>query len=97
MFRGTTPTLKFTLPFDADGLSCAWITLAQNKKDIIDKPMTECTCAENVITVTLTQEETLLLNCDYKGEKQTAYGSKRTRPQSRRERTIELGDKCEHY
>lgn len=68
MFRGTTPTLKFTLPFDADRLSCAWITLAQNKKDIIDKPMTECACAENVITVTLTQEETLLLNCDYKTE-----------------------------
>nr|DAP68462.1 MAG TPA: hypothetical protein [Caudoviricetes sp.] len=53
--------------------------------------------AENVITVTLTQEETLLLNCDCKGEKQTACGSKRTRPQSRRERIIEWGDKREHY
>ena len=28
----------------------------------------KCTCAENVITVTLTQEETLLLNCDCKTE-----------------------------
>lgn len=68
MFRGTTPTLKFTLPFGADRLSCAWITLAQNKKDIIDKPITECACAENALTVTLTQEETLLLNSDCKTE-----------------------------
>ena len=31
------------------------------------------------------------------GGKQTACGRNRTRPQSRRERIIEWGDKCEHY
>lgn len=68
MIRGTTPTLKFTLPFNTDRLSCAWITLSQNRTIIIDKPMSDCSCSENVVTVTLTQEETLLLNCDCRTE-----------------------------
>lgn len=68
MIRGTTPTLKFTLPFNADRLVCAWITLAQNKKDIINKPMSDCSCGENIVTVTLTQEETLKLDCNCRTE-----------------------------
>ena len=68
MFRGTTPTLKFTLPFAVDQLECAWVTLAQNKTVIIDKAMNECTCSDNAITVTLTQEETLKLDCNCRTE-----------------------------
>lgn len=70
MIRGTTPTLKFTLPFAVDQLECAWVTLAQNKTVIIDKSMNECTCSDKVITVTLTQEETLKLDCNCRTEMQ---------------------------
>ena len=64
MIRGTTPTLKFILPFSVEQLECAWITLAQNETAIIDKAMSECTCSDKAITVTLTQEETLKLDCN---------------------------------
>ena len=64
MIRGTTPTLEFTIPFDTELLAEAYITLAQNKTVVIDKKLSECQCSENVITVKLTQEETLKLQCN---------------------------------
>lgn len=63
MIRGTTPTLEFTIPFATSQLAQAYVTLSQNKVAIIDKPLTECQCDGNVLTVRLTQEETLKLRC----------------------------------
>lgn len=62
MIRGTTPTLEFTIPFDTNLLEEAYVTLAQNKKIVIDKSLSECRCSDNVLSVKLTQEETLLLS-----------------------------------
>lgn len=64
MIRGTTPTLEFTLPFDTDILAEAWVTMAQNKEVVLDKQMSECQCSGNVLTVKLTQEDTLALKCN---------------------------------
>lgn len=65
MIRGTTPTLEFTIPLDTDLLAEAYVTISQNDAVVIDKPMDECDCKGNKITVKLTQEETLKLQSDY--------------------------------
>ena len=64
MIRGTTPTLEFTLPFDVGILAEAWVTMAQKGEVVLDKQLSECQCGGNVLTVKLTQEETLSLKCN---------------------------------
>lgn len=66
MIRGTTPTLEFTLPFEVSNLSTAYITLAQNGRIVVEKCMDECKCGKDILSVQLTQEETLKLDCNYK-------------------------------
>jgi hypothetical protein len=66
MIRGTTPTLEFELPFSVSDLSEMYISLAQKIAGvcsvIVDIDMARCTCAGNVVSVKLTQEETLKLS-----------------------------------
>lgn len=64
MIRGTTPTLEFVIPFDTGQIAEAFVTLSQNGKVLVDKPLSDCACNENKLTVKLTQEETLKLQCD---------------------------------
>lgn len=59
MYRGTTPTHTFTLPFEASQLSEAYITYAQNNQVVIEKTLSECTIDGKNLSVTLTQTETL--------------------------------------
>ena len=62
MIRGTTPTLTFILPCQVSDLAEYWITISQKYENIkIDKTSADCTAEDNVISVTLTQEETLRL------------------------------------
>lgn len=61
MFRGTTPTLKFTLPFAANTIAEGYVSIAQNRQVVVDKPISDWSIADNTVTVTLTQEETLSL------------------------------------
>ncbi len=61
LFRGTTPTLKFTLPLEVSTLSDAWITLAQNGCEVITKKLADCNASGDTLTLTLTQDETLML------------------------------------
>lgn len=62
MIRGTTPTLTFTLPCQESDLAEYWITISQKYENIkIDKTSADCTAEDNVISVTLTQEEMLRL------------------------------------
>ena len=61
MFRGTTPTLNFKLPFAADTIADGFISIAQNRRVVIDKPISDWIISGNTIKVTLTQEETLRL------------------------------------
>lgn len=64
MYRGTTPTLRFTLPFDTSELAAAWVTLAQSGKVVIDKPMADCVLDGYTLSVTLTQQETIRLTAE---------------------------------
>ena len=41
VIRGTTPRLEFTLPFDVDQLSEAYVTLSQNGEIVVDKALNE--------------------------------------------------------
>lgn len=64
MIRGTTPTLEFTIPFETSLLAEAWVTLSQGGVEVLNKELEDCTCDTYKLTVRLTQEETLLLDCD---------------------------------
>lgn len=68
MIRGTTPTLEFAIPFDTSVLSEAWVTLSQNNVVILNKELKDCTCDDRKLSVRLTQEETLKLDCNCKTE-----------------------------
>lgn len=68
MIRGTTPTLEFKIPFDTSLLAEAWVTLSQNGVVILNKELEDCSCGENTLSVKLTQEETLKLDCERKTE-----------------------------
>lgn len=61
MYRGTTPTHTFTLPFNASEITTIYITYAQNGNTKIEKTLSDCTIAEKTISTTLTQAETLSL------------------------------------
>ena len=68
MYRGTTPTLRFSLPFDTSTLDAVWVTIAQGGKVIINKKKSDCDLNGKDISVTLTQEETLALKAENKTE-----------------------------
>lgn len=76
MIRGTTPRLEFTLPFRVDIIEAAYVTFAQAREVVIDKPLTDCECEEEKIICTLTQEETLRLSCGCKTEMQVRIKTK---------------------
>lgn len=59
MRRGTTPTLTFTLPYDI-AISALYITFVQGDKTILEKTIDDVTIDGNKITLSLTQDDTLL-------------------------------------
>lgn len=63
MFRGTTPTHIFTLPFDTNTLKEVHIIYAQGDIPVITKTISDCTLDGKTITVKLSQEETFKLDC----------------------------------
>lgn len=68
MIRGTTPTLEFTLPFDADLLNCMYVTISQDGKTVLEKCLTDCHCNGPVVTCKLTQADTLSLKAGVRTE-----------------------------
>lgn len=65
MVRGTTPTLSFELPFEASEATALYITISQRYENIqIEKALEDCSIDGTIVTVTLTQEETLRLIAD---------------------------------
>ena len=64
MFRATTPTHTFALPFDTGQIKEVRITYQQNGETVLQKTETDCTMTGSEIKVTLTQEETLLFAAD---------------------------------
>lgn len=61
MIRGTTPVLEFTLPFDTELLEEAYVTISQRGAVVIEKSIDECTLKHTMLSVRLSQEETLEL------------------------------------
>lgn len=55
---GTTPTHEFILPFGAELVSGVEITYCQNKKIVLRKGENDCEIAGNVVSLTLSQEDT---------------------------------------
>lgn len=62
MRRGTTPTLTFTTPYAADLVQSGFISFMQRGTDVLDISLTDpaVTIEDESISVTLTQEQTLL-------------------------------------
>ena len=64
MFRATTPTHIFALPFDTSLLQKIRITYQQGDVTVLQKTEADCTLTSSEIKVMLTQEETLLFAQD---------------------------------
>lgn len=62
MVRGTTPTLNFTLPFEVSTITVCSIAFAQDENVVLEKTLTDCQAYENVLSVELTEAETLLFD-----------------------------------
>lgn len=63
--RGTTGVISYELPFSADRLVEAFITVQQNKVNVIEKKLDDMAIDGNVITATLTQEDVLNLDSEF--------------------------------
>jgi len=61
MTRGTTPTCRFALPFEASALSGWVISFAQRGVEKFSVEDSECTASGRTITATLSQADTLKL------------------------------------
>lgn len=61
MRRGTTPTLTFTTPYEAEIIEGGFITFSQRGTIVADIPLSDenVTVADNSISVSLTQAQTL--------------------------------------
>lgn len=59
MYRGTTPTLTFTLPFETNLISKCYVSFFQKERLRVEKELTNCDCVGKTITVKLTQSDTL--------------------------------------
>ena len=65
MIRGTTPELKFGVPFDPTTCKQIWITFSQNNREIFTIYKEDCTLTSTEIMVTLSQRQTLSLSSAY--------------------------------
>lgn len=63
MRRGTTPTHTFTLPFDTAAIEKLHILYAQDENVKIRKTEADVTLDGNAVSLKLTQDDTLLLEC----------------------------------
>lgn len=62
MHRGTTPIHIFRTDVDLTNASVLFITYKQNGKIVLEKSIDEVTIQKEVVTVYLSQKETLLFN-----------------------------------
>ena len=61
MYRGTTPTLTFRLPIDTGSITVLSIAVAQGRDVKIEKTLSDVHLDGNVLSCTLTEDETLSL------------------------------------
>lgn len=67
MRRGTTPTIVFHLPFDVSTIHYCEVYFSQNDELIVEKKMSDCLLSGNMLSVTLTQADTLAFSSDDNG------------------------------
>lgn len=68
IIRGTTPTMTFGLPFEADVIETGFVIVRQNETAVIEKPLSDCDCDGKTLSAKFTQEETLRLSVTTKAE-----------------------------
>lgn len=80
MYRGTTPTITFRLPFESNRITALNLCFVQQGGVVLQKDLTACKLEENTLQVSLTEAETLLFD-DKKGmvEMQLRIGCGETR------------------
>ena len=62
MYRGTTASLEINIEdIDLTNLAEMWVTIGQLGEEVITKSLSEVTIEDTVVTVELTQAETLQL------------------------------------
>ena len=61
VIRGTTPTLRFSLPFTSDVIKTVYVTFKQLDRTVLEKASGDdgVSVADNIVVLTLTQVETL--------------------------------------
>ena len=68
MRRGTTPTIVFHLPFNTSEIRNVEVYFAQDDELIVEKGKDDCTLNGTMLSVTLTQAETLRFSSDDNGK-----------------------------
>ena len=63
MYRGTTPILTFTLPFDCSVITLLSIAFSQANELVLEKTLDDCTLDGNKVILPLTEDDTLTLDC----------------------------------
>ena len=66
MYRGTTPTHNFKVPFDTTNITRLSISYAQDDVVVLEKELRDCEITEGNISVRLTEEDTLTFDSDKK-------------------------------
>lgn len=64
MYRGTTPTITFTLPFDGSQITVLNLCFVQQDEIVLEKVLTDCTVKGKLLQVALTEQETLQFDAD---------------------------------
>lgn len=62
MYRGTTPTITFNLPFDESRITALNLCFAQQGEIVLEKVLEDCKLEKNALQVGLTEQETLLFD-----------------------------------
>ena len=62
MYRGTTPTITFTLPFDGSRITALNLCFTQQGEVVLEKALGACKLERNTLQVSLTEQETLLFD-----------------------------------
>lgn len=60
MYRGTTPTNVFRTDVDLENASVLFVSYKQNGKVVLEKSLEDVSIKKTLVTVNLTQKETLL-------------------------------------
>lgn len=59
MYRGTTPTFTFTLPFESSQITSLNLCFVQLGEIVLEKALSDCRPNGNTLQFDLTEEETL--------------------------------------